>query len=39
MVLRVVVPVAVLLVVTGLALLIRMIVYRSLHKLAAKTET
>ena len=36
---RVVVPVGVLLVVSGLALLLRMIIYRRLHKWSAKTET
>jgi len=36
---RVVVPVGVLLVVTGLALLLRMIIYGRLHKWSAKTET
>ncbi len=39
MILRVVVPVAVLVVVTGLALLLRMIIYGRLHKWSAKTET
>jgi len=34
---RVVVPVGVLLVVTGLALLLRMIIYGRLHKCSAKT--
>ena len=38
-ILRVVVPVAVLVVVTGLALLLRMIIYGRLHKWSAKTET
>ncbi len=39
MIWRVVVPVGVLLVVTGLALLLRMIIYGRLHKWSAKTET
>jgi len=38
-ILRVVVPVGVLLVVSGLALLLRMIIYGRLHKWSAKTET
>jgi small-conductance mechanosensitive channel len=36
---RIAVPIAVLVVVTGLALLIRMVVYRTLKKWSAKTET
>ena len=36
---RIVVPIAVLLAVTGLALLIRMVIYRTLRKWSAKTET
>ena len=36
---RVVLPVAALVVITGLALLLRMIIYRRLHKWSAKTET
>jgi small conductance mechanosensitive channel len=36
---RVVVPVAALVVITGLALLLRMIIYGRLHKWSAKTET